>query len=102
MSGWDSALTGSATGARLQAGSRTGRRALRLVRVLGAVCAGAASTLIIWSYWTALHAPAVGMFHDDGIYAVTAKALATGHGYRIISLPGEIAQTKYPILLPAL
>jgi 4-amino-4-deoxy-L-arabinose transferase-like glycosyltransferase len=42
------------------------------------------------------------MFHDDGIYAVTAKSLATGHGYRITSLPTEIAQTKYPILFPAL
>lgn len=51
-------------------------------------------------YWIILHAPAVGMFHDDGVYLVTAKALATGHGYRIISLPDEIPQTKYPILFP--
>ncbi|HEY4086773.1 MAG TPA: hypothetical protein VGM43_12585 [Bryobacteraceae bacterium] len=51
-------------------------------------------------YWIVLHAPAVGMFHDDGVYLVTAKALATGHGYRIISLPDEIPQTKYPILFP--
>ncbi len=100
MSGWDSAPAESA--ARLQTGSGTGRRALLVAVVLGAACAGAASLFIGWAYWTALHAPAVGMFHDDGIYAVTAKALATGHGYRIMSLPGEIAQTKYPILFPAL
>jgi hypothetical protein len=39
-------------------------------------------------------------FHDDGIYLVTAKALAEDHGYRIISVPGEPPQTKYPILFP--
>lgn len=44
--------------------------------------------------------PAVGAFHDDGIYAVTAKSLAEGRGYRIISLPGAPYQTKYPILFP--
>src|SRR5690349_1689748 len=100
MSGWDRALAGSASGPRLRTGS--GRGALRVAMVLGPVCAAAASLFIGWAYWTALHAPAVGMFHDDGIYVVTAKALATGHGYHIISLPGEIAQTKYPILFPAL
>ena len=51
-------------------------------------------------YWTLAQAPAIGTFHDDGIYAVTAKALAEGHGYRIISIPGEPPQTKYPILFP--
>lgn len=40
----------------------------------------------------------LGLFHDDGIYAVVAKALAQGDGYRIISLPTAPAQTKYPFL----
>src|SRR3990170_7346602 len=53
------------------------------------------------AYWIAFHAPAVGVYHDDGIYLVTGKALAEGKGYRIISLPGELLQTKYPILFPA-
>ncbi len=53
-------------------------------------------------YWIAFRAPAVGLFHDDGIYLVTAKALAEGKGYRIISLPDELPETKYPILFPAL
>lgn len=53
-------------------------------------------------YWIALAAPAAGIFHDDGIYLVTAKALAEGKGYRIISLPSEIPQTKYPPAFPAL
>lgn len=54
------------------------------------------------AYWIAWRAPAVGTFHDDGVYLVTAKALAEGKGYRIISLPNEIDQTKYPILFPML
>jgi hypothetical protein len=53
-------------------------------------------------YLAAFRAQPVGLFHDDGIYAVTAKALAEGRGYRIISLPDQIPQTKYPILFPAL
>jgi hypothetical protein len=40
----------------------------------------------------------IGLFHDDGIYAVVGKALNEGHGYRIISLPGDPYQTKYPFL----
>jgi hypothetical protein len=40
----------------------------------------------------------IGLFHDDGIYAVVAKAISEGKGYRIISLPGDPYQTKYPFL----
>jgi 4-amino-4-deoxy-L-arabinose transferase-like glycosyltransferase len=40
----------------------------------------------------------LGLFHDDGIYAVVGKSLAEGSGYRIISLPGTPPQTKYPFL----
>jgi hypothetical protein len=43
---------------------------------------------------------ACGFFGDDATYAVTAKALAEGHGYRRIDLPGEPHQTKYPVLYP--
>jgi hypothetical protein len=53
------------------------------------------------AYWIAFRAPAVGINHDDGIYLVTAKALAEWEGYRIISLPTNPPQTKYPILFPA-
>jgi hypothetical protein len=41
---------------------------------------------------------ALGLFHDDGIYAVVAKAIYQGDGYRIISLPTAPPQTKYPFL----
>jgi hypothetical protein len=46
--------------------------------------------------------PHFGAFHDDAIYLVSAKSLAEGHGYRILSLPGQPYQTKYPPLFPAL
>jgi 4-amino-4-deoxy-L-arabinose transferase-like glycosyltransferase len=58
--------------------------------------------LLAPAYWIYFFAPAVGMIHDDGIYLITAQSLAHGSGYRIVSLPSEIAQTKYPILYPAI
>jgi hypothetical protein len=39
---------------------------------------------------------AVGVFHDDGVYAILAKALATGQGYRYLHLPEAPAATHYP------
>jgi hypothetical protein len=50
--------------------------------------------------WKNTDAPLFGYQHDDGIYYVTAKALASGQGYTIPSLPGSPAQTKYPPALP--
>ena len=52
--------------------------------------------------FAAINPRTLGLFHDDGIYAVGAKSLADGAGYRIISLPGEPAQTKYPFFYSAL
>ena len=46
--------------------------------------------------------PQFGATHDDGVYFVCAKAWATGHGHRLISLPGESWQTKYPPVYPLL
>lgn len=43
-----------------------------------------------------------GTFQDDGIYVATARALAEGHGYRLLNLPDAPPQTRYPILYPAL
>ncbi len=64
-----------------------------LVVVLAAACL---------FYLLALSSNRFGAYHDDGIYVATAKALATGQGYRIISLPYEPAQTKYPPFYPLL
>ena len=44
--------------------------------------------------------PLLGAYHDDGVYFVTGKAIAAGHGYRLESLPGENWATKYPPLFP--
>ena len=52
--------------------------------------------------WQQREMPRFGDFHDDSVYYVTAKSLASGGGYRIESLPGEPAQTKYPPLYPLL
>jgi len=49
-----------------------------------------------------MQADILGLFHDDGVYAVTAQSIAAGTGYRIISVPGAPAQTKYPVLYPFL
>jgi hypothetical protein len=51
-------------------------------------------------YLVGISTPSAGYFHDDGIYLVTAKSLAEGQGYRIISLPDRPPQTKYPVLYP--
>ena len=59
-----------------------------------------AGALLVWAYAICIFLPAAGVFHDDGIYVVTARALAEGQGYRIISLPESPPQTKYPILFP--
>jgi hypothetical protein len=65
------------------------------------IVAGLAVLVLILGYWRMV--PQVcGGFHDDGIYVITAKALAQGHGYRLTYLPGAPLQTKYPILYPAL
>src|SRR3954471_19102780 len=51
--------------------------------------------------WGNSDLPQFGDYHDDGIYFVCAKSLAAGE-YRIESLPGAPAQTKYPPLYPLL
>jgi len=53
-------------------------------------------------YFCYLIQPAAGYFHDDGIYLVNGLSLASGHGFRTISLPDELFQTKYPFLYPAI
>jgi hypothetical protein len=62
---------------------------------------GLAAVVVLAGSWRM--APGVcGKLHDDAIYVSTAKALATGQGYRQIHLPEAPLQTKYPILYPAL
>ena len=44
---------------------------------------------------------AVGALRDDSMYLELAKALATGHGYRWLNLPGAPAATHFPPAYPA-
>ena len=66
----------------------------RRYRLLAIVIGGLIGSCALWG----ANKQILGLFHDDGIYAVVAKSLARGSGYRIISLPGEPLQTKYPFL----
>ncbi|MFN8570944.1 MAG: hypothetical protein U0132_02735 [Gemmatimonadaceae bacterium] len=61
----------------------------RVIRV--AVCA----VVLLAAVLTVTPWP-VGAFQDDAIYTVLAKSLATGHGYRLLNLPGEPNATHYP------
>src|SRR5215468_8168377 len=80
------------------ADSQTKRTPTRLSALLALLILIAAAVI----YWTIVNPDRFGGFHDDGIYVTTAKSLASGNGYRIISLPGEPAETKYPPLYPFL
>lgn len=55
-----------------------------------------------WLAWSWRAMPQLGLYHDDAIYWVTAKSIASGDGYKIASLPAQPWQTKYPPFLPAL
>ncbi|MFN8581766.1 MAG: hypothetical protein U0163_12420 [Gemmatimonadaceae bacterium] len=61
----------------------------RLVRV------ALAATVLLVAILTVTPWP-VGAFQDDAIYTVLAKSLATGHGYRLLNLPGAPNATHYP------
>ncbi len=65
------------------------RRGERLVPLVLAVLA--ASCVV-----AAIEPWPVGVFQDDGIYAVLAKSLATGEGYRFLQMPGAPNATHYP------
>jgi 4-amino-4-deoxy-L-arabinose transferase-like glycosyltransferase len=69
--------------------ARSARRAERWLPVVAALIAFAAACWAAQPY-------AVGVFHDDGVYAILAKSLATGHGFRYLHLPGAPVATHYP------
>ena len=52
--------------------------------------------------WHNRDVPHFGILQDDGLYFIGGKALAQSSGYRILSLPREPHQTKYPPLYPLL
>jgi hypothetical protein len=44
----------------------------------------------------------VGVVHDDAMYVILARALASGQGYRYLNLPGAPEATHFPPGYPAL
>ena len=44
----------------------------------------------------------IGVFWDDGVYLLSAKALAAGDGYRYMYLPGAPPAIHYPPVFPLL
>jgi hypothetical protein len=75
---------------RFSANHDPSRRSTIFPVIIGLLLGGAA----IWG----ANKQALGLFHDDAIYAVVAKSVYQGDGYRIISLPTAPLQTKYPFL----
>jgi hypothetical protein len=43
----------------------------------------------------------VGVVHDDAMYVILARSLASGEGYRFLNLPGAPAATHFPPGYPA-
>lgn len=64
--------------------------AVILLGVIGAYYVGAVDSQII------------GFTHDDGVYLSTAKALATGKGFKLLHVVGHPAEIKYPFMYPIL
>jgi dolichyl-phosphate-mannose-protein mannosyltransferase len=85
------ALTEDGTPARLASARASLARLLPLL-VVGAVAAVTIGTLGPWP---------VGIFEDDGMYVILGKALAEGHGYRFLNLPGAPYGTHFPPGYPA-
>ena len=50
--------------------------------------------------WFNRDVPHFGVLQDDGLYFGSAKSIAAGTGYKVLSIPSTPAQTKYPPLYP--
>ncbi len=69
----------------------------RTVRYAVAAAVGAVIAVVgVWAQNAAL----VGVNYDDGIYALLARALAEGEGYRLTFLPTSLPAIKYPPVYP--
>ncbi|MBK5291355.1 MAG: hypothetical protein JJE04_06750 [Acidobacteriia bacterium] len=71
-------------------------------KVIGLILLVLALSPAAYLAWSSRDVPHLGYFQDDGLYLIGAKSLAEGSGYRILSLPGQPWQTKYPPLYPLL
>lgn len=64
-----------------------------LVLLVGAVAMAAGLAVVD-------HRP-VGVVHDDAMYVILARSLATGQGYHFLNIPGRPAATHFPPGYPA-
>jgi hypothetical protein len=55
-----------------------------------------------WLYGHVVDTENLGFIHDDGVYAIVGKALATGKGFTLLHVVGQPAQVKYPFVYPAI
>lgn len=67
----------------------------RLAPIVAAVIAFAVG---VWAF----RPYPVGIYMDDGVYVILAKALATGRGFRNLHLPGDPLATHFPPGFPLL
>lgn len=51
-------------------------------------------------YWQFHDIPHFGNLQDDAVYTQCGKSIATGQGYRLLHLPGQPYQVKYPPVYP--
>ena len=73
------------------------------IRVRSAtLLAGAVVVLASLVAWWASVPYVVGVWHDDGVYALLGRAIASGHGFHHTQLPGSPAAIHYPPLYPLL
>jgi len=54
-----------------------------------------------WFAFSARELPQLGSLTEDSLYGSAGLSLADGRGYRLVSVPGEPAQTRVPPLFPA-
>jgi hypothetical protein len=52
--------------------------------------------------WLPRKAGPIDLRWDGGVYYILGTSLAEGHGYRLLSEPGQIRAVQYPPLLPAI
>jgi hypothetical protein len=73
------------------------------IRVRGAtLLAGVVLVVGALVAWWAGMPYVVGVWHDDGVYALLGRAIASGQGFHYTQFPGAPAATHYPPLYPLL
>ncbi len=66
------------------------------------VAASAAALIVLFVGVMLINPLPIGVVHDDAMYVILGKSLATGQGLRWINLPGMPVATHYPPGFPAL